>query len=217
MAIDAVAKTFGRIAGNANVAIEAVHHTRKLGGQEATIEDSRGASAWISAARDVRILNRMSKDEATKAGIEGGKERLYFKADADGNLSPSAATDWFTLASQGLGNGSGGRVDDQDYVGVATRWTWPDAFENVTVADLRKAQATIAAGGPWRESPQATDWAGNAVATAMGLDPTNKTHKAKVGALLKTWIQNGMFKVVDGEDSKRVKRKFIEVGKLADD
>ena len=33
MAIDAVAKTFGRIAGRANVAIETIHHTRKLGGQ----------------------------------------------------------------------------------------------------------------------------------------------------------------------------------------
>ena len=88
MAIDAVAKTFGRIADKANVAIEAVHHTRKLGGQEATIEDSRGASAWVSAARDVRVLNRMTKDEGAKAGIEPGKERLYFRADTDGNLSP---------------------------------------------------------------------------------------------------------------------------------
>ena len=45
MMIDAVAKTFGRIAGKANVAVEAVDHTRKLGGAAATIDDSRGASA----------------------------------------------------------------------------------------------------------------------------------------------------------------------------
>ena len=73
MMIDAVAKTFGRIAGRANVAIEAVHHTRKLGGAAATIEDSRGASAWVSAARDVRVLNRMTKEEGAKAGIEDVK------------------------------------------------------------------------------------------------------------------------------------------------
>ena len=146
MAIDAVAKTFGRIAGKANIAIEAVHHTRKLGGQEATIEDSRGASAWTSAARDVRILNRMSKDEAAKAGVEDGKERLYFRADTDGNLSPASATEWFNLASVGLGNGSGGPVDDQDYVGVATGWTWPDAFDGVTVSDLRQFRPQLARG-----------------------------------------------------------------------
>ena len=216
MAIDAVAKAFGRIAGKANVAIEAVHHTRKLGGQEATIQDSRGASAWTSAARDVRILNRMSKDEGAKAGVEDGKERLYFRADADGNLSPASATEWFNLASIGLGNGSGGPVDDQDYVGVATRWAWPDAFENVTVADLRAVQGAIAA-GRWRESSQAKDWAGYAVAAVLKLDAANRSHKAKIASLLKTWIKTGMLVVVEGVDAKREKRSFIEVGEPAND
>jgi hypothetical protein len=209
-AIDAVAKTFGRIAGNANVAIEAIHHTRKLGGAAATIEDSRGASAWTSAARDVRVLNRMSRDEGAKAGIDDGKERLYFRADTDGNLAPSSATEWFHLASQGLGNGSGGHPDDQDYVGVATTWKWPDAFEGVTVSDLRRVQAAIAE-GRWRENSQAKDWAGIAVARVLKLDPTNKAHKARIAALLKTWIANGMLVVTEGIDAKREKRSFIEV------
>ena len=216
MTIDAVAKTFGRIAGRANVAIEAIHHTRKLGGAAATIEDSRGASAWTSAARDVRVLNRMTKDEGAKAGIEDGKERLYFRADTDGNLAPSSATEWFHLASQGLGNGSGGPVDDQDYVGVVTPWKWPDAFEGVSVTDLRKVQAAIAA-GRWRESSQAKDWAGIAVARVLEPRPTNKAHRAKIVGLLKTWIANGMFVVVEGVDDKRKKRSFIEVGKPAND
>jgi hypothetical protein len=160
MAIDAVAKTFGRIAGKANVAIEAVSHTRKLGGAAATMEDSRGASAWTSAARDVRVLNRMTKEDGEKAGMEPGQERLYFRADTEGNLSPASATEWFHLLSVGLGNGSGPSVDDQDYLGVAIKWTWPDLLEGVSVADLRKAQAAIATGGPWRENPQAKNWAG---------------------------------------------------------
>ena len=180
MAIDAVAKTFGRIAGNADCAVEAVHHTRKTGGAMATIEDIRGASAWGAAARAVRTLNRMSKDE----GADGGKERFYFRADSDGNLSPPSATEWFNLASVGLGNDSGGPLDDQDYVGVVTQWKWPNPFDGVTVSDLRKAQAAIATGGPWRESSQAKDWAGNAVATAMGLDPSDKAHRTKISELL---------------------------------
>ena len=216
MAIDAVAKTFARIADRANVASEAVHHTRKLGGAAATIEDSRGASAWVSAARDVRVLNRMTEDEGLKAGIENGKERLYFRADTDGNLAPSSATERFHLASQGLGNGGGGHVDDQDHVGVATPWKWPDAFAGVTVSDLRKAQEAISA-GLWRESAQAKDWAGIAIARVLNLDPTIKAHRAKIAALLKTWIVNGMFVVVEGVDAKREKRSFIEVGKPAND
>jgi AAA domain len=216
MAIDAVAKTFGRIADKANVAVEAVHHTRKLGGASATIEDSRGASAWVSAARDVRVCNRMTKDESAKAGIEDGKERLYFRADTDGNLAPSSATEWFHLASQGLGNGSGGPFDDQDYVGVATTWKWPDAFDGVTVSDLRKVQDAIA-NGRWRENSQAKDWAGQAVAQVLKLDATSKPHKAKITALLKTWISTVMLALVEGEDDQRKKRNFIEVGTAAND
>jgi AAA domain len=217
MAIDAVAKTFGRIAGKANVAIEAVHHTRKLGGAAAAIEDSRGASAWTAAARDVRALNRMTADEGARAGIAAGKERFYFRSDAEGNLAPPSASEWFSLVSVGLGNGSGGPIDDQDYVGVVTAWTWPNALDSVTIDDLRKAQAAIAAGGQWREDPRSKDWAGYAVMKALVLDPTNKAHRTKVSSLLKTWIANDRFRVVEGFDVHREKRNFIEVGNRVDD
>jgi hypothetical protein len=144
------------------------------------------------------------------------KQRQYFRADTDGNLSPASATEWFFLASVPLGNRREDGADDQDYVGVAAAWTWPDAFEGVTVADLRAVQAAIGA-GRWRENPQAKDWAGNAVATVLKLNTANKTDKAKIIALLKTWIENGMLVVVDGEDAQRIKRKFIEAGEPAND
>jgi hypothetical protein len=161
------------------------------------------------------MLNRMTKEEGEKAGIEAGRERLYFRADSDGNLAPAAATEWFHHTSVGLGNGSGSDAD-QDYVGVATAWTWPDAFENVTVSHLRDAQTAVAA-GRWRENPQAKDWAGVAIAKVLNLDMTKKADKAKVIAMLRTWIENGMFVVVEGEDEKRMTRKFIEVGTPAND
>jgi AAA domain len=159
VAIDAVFKTLGRIAGKADIAVEAVHHTRKLGGAAATIEDARGASAQTAAARNVQILNRMTKDEAARAGIEDGEERFYFRSDSDGNLSPPSATEWFHLKSVGLGNGSGGLVDDQDYVGVVIPWKWPNAFEGVTVTDLRRRRPRLppAAGG--RARKRRTGWA----------------------------------------------------------
>jgi hypothetical protein len=216
VAIDAVFKTLGRIAGKANIAVEAVHHTRKLGGAAATIEDARGASAQTAAARNVQTLNRMTKDEAAKAGIEDGEERFYFRSDSDGNLSPPSATEWFHLKSVGLGNGSRGLVDDQDYVGVVIPWKRPNAFEGVTVTDLRKAQAAVAA-GRWRESPQAKDWVGHPIAKAMGLDATSKAHRTKISAMFKMWTANGMFVVVEGLDAKREKRNFVEVGEPAND
>jgi hypothetical protein len=157
----------------------------------------------------------MTVDEAKRAGIQVGQERRYFCAEADGNLAPSSSKQWFMIESKGLGNGEADGFGE-DKVAVATTWTWPNPFDGVTVTDLQKAQEAIATGGPWRESPQAKAWGGNAIAKAMGLDPRDKANRAKVAGLLKTWIEKGMFVVVDGEDAKRMPRKFIEVGVPAD-
>jgi hypothetical protein len=213
-AIDIVAKAFARIAEDANVAVEVASHTRKLGGAAATIEDARGASAWTSAARDVRVLNRMSRDEGEKAGIEAGKERSYFRADTEGNLTPATATEWFKLASVGLGNGNGDGPEDN--VGVVTPWTWPNALDGFSASDLRKAQAAVAK-GRWRANPRAADWVGIPVAKALGLDPSRKMDRAKVIGALKIWTANGMFVAVEGTDSTRHVRTFIEVCDAASD
>jgi hypothetical protein len=208
-AIEMVAAAWAEIADVTNCSIMLVLHARKTGGSAITTEDNRGASALLMKARSGRALNSMSKDEGAKAGVE--RHRSFFRVDRDkANMSPpSDQAVWYQLKSVDLPNG--------DDVGVATTWQWPDAFEGVTVADLRKAQAAIAKDGPWRESPQARDWAGNAIAKAMGLDPDNKADRAKVATLLKVWIKNGMFIVVEGEDAKRMKRNFIQVGEPATD
>ena len=119
------------------------------------------------------------------------------------------------MVSVALGNGSGGDVDDQDYVGVATPWAWPDAFDGVLVADLRAVQARVSE-GRYRADSQANDWVGNVVADVLGLDLTDKAHKAKTKTLLAAWIKNGMFVTVEGQDDTRRTRQFIEVGTPAD-
>src|SRR5271170_486011 len=86
---------------------------------------------------------------------------------------------------------------------------------DVAACDLRAVQRAIAS-GRWRENSQAKEWAGHAVATVIGLDASNKAHKAKTTGLLKTWIENGMLVVVDGLDDSRRTRSFIEVGTSAD-
>jgi uncharacterized protein YjiS (DUF1127 family) len=212
MAIDMVAKTFGRIAGRANCAVEVVHHVRKTGAAEVTAEDSRGASAWVAAARSVRVLNRMSDDEAAKAGVANDERRSYFRVGIDkANLAPPSKAVWFNLTNVGLGNGSGGEIDDQDYVGVVTSWKWPDAFAGVTASDLDGVKARVA-GGEWRKDPQAGAWVGKAVAEVLGLDASNKAHRAKINALLAAWIKSGALLVVEGLDAARRPRLFVKAG-----
>jgi hypothetical protein len=78
-------------------------------------------------------------------------------------------------------------------------------------ADLRGVQAAIAA-GRWRQNSQSKDWAGYAVASALKLDANDKAARSKIRDLLKTWIKNGMFVVVEGLDDKRERRSYVEVG-----
>jgi hypothetical protein len=214
-AIERVAKTWAHIADITGCAINLVHHSRKTGGAEVSVEDGRGASALVSAARSARAFNQMSEDEARKAGVEN--RRSYFRTDnGKANLAPpSDKATWFHLVSVPLGNGPGGT--DGDMVGVVTTWEWPDHSATVTVEHLRAAQREVAKGGPWRASVQSKEWIGVPIARALNVDLGSVSGKAKVASMLKIWIANGMFVEVEGRDKKREKRMFVEVGEWATD
>ena len=218
-AIDRVAKTYVRIADATGCAFNLVHHTRKTGGAEITVEDGRGAVALISAARVARVLNVMTEAEAGKAGVEN--RRLYFRLDnGKSNLAPPAEKSrWFKIEFVDLDNGNfsvGGVNMCGDSVGVVTPWEWPDPFDDVSVADLRAAQKAVSV-GRWRENSQAVAWVGKPIAEALKLDLSNPAHKAKVKGLLRRWIANGMFVVVEGKDERHETRSFVEVGEPAND
>ena len=109
-AVALVCKTFARIADETETAIELIHHVRKTGGAEVTVEDGRGAGAMLSAVRSARVLNPMTKEEADKAGVD--KARSFFRVDnGKANMAPPPdASEWFRLVPVALGNGD----DDWD-------------------------------------------------------------------------------------------------------
>jgi len=213
-AIDSIAREWANIADATGCAVELVHHVRKVGDVEVTVEDARGASALISAVRSARVLNRMTKDESEKAGVENG--RLYFRVDnGKSSMSPShERATWYHMRSVDLENA--GPFQQGDCVGVVTEWKKPNPLEGVSVSDLRAVQETVA-GGRWRENSQAKDWVGRAVAQAMGLDASNKQHRSKIMGLLKIWKASGALVEVDGHDAKGMARSFVEIGTLAND
>ena len=222
-AIDRVAKLWAKIAHVTGCAIDLVHHSRKTGGMEVTVEHARGAVALIAAARSARVLNTMTEEEAAKAGIED-KPRLYFNVDnGKANLAPPPdGKFWFKLASVNLGNGetltSGGQSVELlgDEVGVVTPWRWPDPLEGIQAADILKAQKAVGeAETACRADIQAKAWVGHVIGEALGIDTTTPAGKGKVKSLLAIWIKSGMFREVDGQDEKRMPRKFVEVEKWA--
>jgi len=217
MAIDAVAKVWRRVADEANCAVDLVHHVRKTGGAEITVEDGRGASSLIAAARSARVLNPMSAEEAAQASVEN--RRGYFRCDnGKANLAPpSEKSDWFKIVSQPLDNGQG--EGPGDFVGVVTPWEWPNAFDGVTVHDLRKAQEAFPRDG-LRKDMQSKDWAGHAIGAVLGIETQDKERdksgRLRVSLILKTWIKNGSFRVEFRRDAKHSRDvEWIIVGERA--
>jgi AAA domain-containing protein len=208
-AIDMVTKEWGLVADAANCGVELVHHVRK-GEKEVTVESARGGGSFGDALRMVRVTNRMTREEAEKAGVEG--HRQYFSAHVDkNNLAPSAEMrDWYKLISVDLENNPFGGVGG-DSIGVVTKWEWPDATKDLTGRVASKIRA-----GRWRYDPQAKQWVGQAVADALGYDLDDRSGKAAVRQLLKYWIGTSALVVVEEQTTNRETKKFVRVAEKAE-
>lgn len=214
-AIDKVAKLWAQIADMTNCSVDVVHHLRKMSDREATVEDARGAVSLIGAARSVRVLNRMTEDQATKAGIDPSDRFSYFWIHyGKANLTKADNTQhWRKMESVHLGNGTG-IMRPQDSAGVVTAWKWPskDDVAAQIPDDVRKEVLVRLANQNCRESSQSEDWAGYILASAMGVDlQTTKAmtpEKRRIKAALDSWIDNGVLVAVNEPDPKHITRKI---------
>jgi len=192
MAINAVVDQIRAIADHAECAFGLVHHIRKMNGQEADVDSIRGAGSLIGAARAARVINKIPPEEAEKLGVSEQEAIGIFRVDdAKNNLSPPAANAVYRrMASTELSNG--------DHVGVTTAFAMPDLFDGLTGDHVMTAQRLIAAAEesdePMRKSGQASDWAGNAVAEALGINTDIPAQKARAAAVLKMWIKTNILK-----------------------
>lgn len=205
MAVDMVAKEWSRIADVCNCSINLVHHIRKQNGTEATADSSRGAVSLIGAARSVHVYNRMTPEEADKAGIDQAEAKFIFRTSNDkANLSPPDAADWYRMNNVDLDNG--------DKVGVACSWQWPNAFAGITEDKLREIQKAVG-NGNWRENMQSNDWVGQAIGSIVGKNPNDQREKKHLNQMIKQWIANGILEVETRHDEQRRPRLFVVVGR----
>lgn len=216
-AIERVAKSWARVAEEANCSVMLVHHSRKTGGDDVTVDASRGASALLAAARTARTLNTMQKDEAKSAQIEERERRTYFRSDiGKANLTrPAEFADWFKLVSVDLGNADNGG----DKVGVVTPWHYP-RFDplRITTPDIIRCQAAIQAGGPWREDhrSQVEPWVGIPIAQTLGIDPDHPPVRRELVMRIQNWLANGWLRRVEKKNAKREPKMYVEVGAAPD-
>jgi hypothetical protein len=123
--MDTVVRIFSGIADAMDCGFELAHHARKgLVGtnDDIVLDDLRGASAIKDAMRAVRVLNQMTKQDATEVGILEQERTSYFRVDrVKGNNAPPSAATWRRFVNVELPN-----TDD---VGVVVPWDYPGQGE----------------------------------------------------------------------------------------
>jgi hypothetical protein len=209
-AIDAAVKAWARVAHVGNCAVELVHHSRKLNGEAVSADSARGGSAFVDGCRGVRVINRMTEDEASKLGITEPR-RFFSMIDDKPNMAPPPASkrDWYQLVSVQLPNG--------DNVAAVDRFMPADPLDDVTLDDLRRVQQRFAEGG-LRFVERSDVWGGYAVAEILGLDigagskagrtPEQNAARAKVKDILHKWLAAGDIRVEQRKDEQRKPKDF---------
>lgn len=215
-AIDLVSKQWAKIANCTGCAVDLVHHVRKLNGAEVTVEDSRGAVSLIATSRSARALTKMSASEASRAGLEADRGRLFRFGDGKNNLALPAGADavWYRLASVGLGNGVGDGIEavaTGDSVGVVTVFEPPEPAPARGEESDKILEALRRGEGRWRADPRSPDWAGHAVAEALRLDMTDPADREKAKATLNAFVKTGVIHIETRLDEKRRPRQFVQI------
>jgi hypothetical protein len=211
--MNAVMDEWRYIADTSGAAIGLVHHTRKLNGEAAGAEASRGASAVNAAARIRRVINPMSANEAARAGVPEGDHFRYFSIDYRGSsfIPGGSPVNWYRFTSVNLGNGECG---DGDEVGVVEQ---ASLNFDLRPGDTEAALEAVRKGGErhWRKAVQSPDWIGHAIAPALGLSPDDKRARVRLTKIIEEWLQSGVLIEVQGKDKARRSTVFIKAGEVS--
>ncbi len=210
-AMDKVMGLWTDCAEQTGCAIDLLHHIRKTSNERASVEDTRGGGAIIGAARTIRMMNRMSEQEAKTFGIKTERERLrMIRTDptAKANMLPPAGhAQWHQFISVQLPNHTTNEPGDN--VGVIIPWTPPDAWEGVTSDKIQefltRVEEKADSDEPYSPNPNATKrWVGK-----LAMNLFNK-EDGPAGTLIKEWIKNDVLEefecIIDRKSRKAVRR-----------
>lgn len=221
--IDDVLWAWRRIAKAANIAVHLVHHTRKTNGRTVSIDDVRGASSIIGAARWVRLMRPITSAEAEGLPSSEIRDKVCV-IDAKLNRGRPQSPRWFQKFGVRLGNGvSGGNVDLGDEVGCI-KYTEPP----VSAADVDRAEAAQGAAKEREEAAlanvrkavssadlrydsRARGWWGHAIADALGIPESDRNWKSRAERYGERWLRDGHFKRCDERDAHRKMREFVRL------
>jgi DNA polymerase len=213
-AVQEVVECFEDIATAAHCAVHLWHHTRKGGGERATIENARGAIAFVDACRSARILETMSaKEHADLMTVQSDlvPPGFYFRSfNGKRNFAPPAdQSNWYLLTNVTLANG--------DAVGVATPWQYPATWAELSNELANRILDDIDTGLPngQRYSGKNAAKPPRAVQEAVRRHCPNKTNE-QCRQIIATWLRNGVLyedKYHDPVDSKERTGLYVRAEK----
>ena len=215
-AMQKVVEAYEDIALECNCAIPLWHHTRKGNGGDISVDSARGASSFVDACRSVRVLEPMSEKEAQAMRVV--KRRGIFKSFSGKlNYSPMPEDcDWYHIVNVTLDNGPHDPAEKDrkrdlyygpngDNVGVAVEWNIPAPAE-LSKEQIEAINAKLGE-GIWRDSVQAAQWAGNAIAPILGLD--QERDKEQIRQTLKDLLRQNILKREFFTDEHRHERQVL--------
>jgi hypothetical protein len=214
-----IQSTFGGLAERRDCCVELCQHTRKsMAGAtgELGVDDSRGGSSITNAARSVRVLNRMSREEAKLPAISDDDRSQYLRVQrGKANMLPATKATWIKLGNQQLPNGPGGGPGDN--VQVVEAWDYPQPFEGVTADDMRWVRDECRRSDYLKSARSPERWIGAALAQRLKLNVQNEAHRKRLSAILKVWFENGVLSVIKKKDETRHEREYVVPGNWNED
>jgi hypothetical protein len=181
-----VAREIARVARQSDTACLVLHHLRK--GATGDPDDLLGALVLRATFRAVRILMRMTKEEANRLRLPQKQAWRYSRvAGTKANYAPPAErSTWYRLESVDLGN-PGGIYSEGDNVQVTTTWTPPSAFEGVSLEEIAdifaKLRTSPGEGLRWSPDCRSNQWAGHPIAEITGKDDK------EVARIVDAWVE----------------------------
>ncbi len=197
---------WGSVAHQADCSVWLVHHFRK-GGQSGDGEAFRGAGAIQGAARVMSTLGAMTRDEASKLGVDEEQRRQYIRLDnAKSNMAPPPNhAQWFKLVGISLDN-----ADDEypegDWVQSVELWCPPSPWDGMPWSIITDILDKITKGPEPDErytlAKQAKErWAGRVIVETAGRT------EGQASSILKAWVENGVLE--EGEYMSASKKKQV--------
>lgn len=216
--MEALFNVLNQIAEECQIAIQVIVHTRKPAqGAAVTVNDIRGASSQIGAARHLRALSRMTSAQATQFNItEKDAKRYVCEVDGEGNMMrASENTLWWELKSVMLENACPASEADNkaaDNIQVMDRWFAPEAASASELTDAQElaVMLDLDAHGPiYRTSQKAGNWVGDLIGRHTSIDMDDKLGGKRVKALIARWLAKDYIRIDQIKDKNRVPRPTV--------